>query len=127
MTRVRILNLFTILLLSQIVFSQDLIINFTDPPSLTVCTEHTFEFTLTNTSANTLTGISATVNTPTGLEYIPGTITTGTEQNISDPSAPVFSFQPIPPNQTITFTMGCLLYTSPSPRDATLSRMPSSA
>ena len=26
-----------------------------------------------------------------------------------------------------TYTMGCLLYTSPSPRDATLSRMPSSA
>ena len=26
-----------------------------------------------------------------------------------------------------TMTMGCLLYTSPSPRDATLSRMPSSA
>jgi len=105
MTRVRILNLFAFLLLSQFIFSQDLIINFTDPPSLTVCTEHTFEFTLTNTSANTLTGVSATVNTPTGLEYIPGTITTGTEQNISNPSAPVFNFQPIPPNQTITFTM----------------------
>ena len=28
---------------------------------------------------------------------------------------------------TITFTDTCLLYTSPSPRDATLSRMPSSA
>jgi len=27
----------------------------------------------------------------------------------------------------ITHTRGCLLYTSPSPRDATLSRMPSSA
>ena len=27
----------------------------------------------------------------------------------------------------ITHDMGCLLYTSPSPRDATLSRMPSSA
>ena len=27
----------------------------------------------------------------------------------------------------ITFTNNCLLYTSPSPRDATLSRMPSSA
>ena len=26
-----------------------------------------------------------------------------------------------------TFTVDCLLYTSPSPRDATLSRMPSSA
>ena len=27
----------------------------------------------------------------------------------------------------VVFTRGCLLYTSPSPRDATLSRMPSSA
>ena len=27
----------------------------------------------------------------------------------------------------ITFSYACLLYTSPSPRDATLSRMPSSA
>ena len=30
-------------------------------------------------------------------------------------------------NKTATYTCGCLLYTSPSPRDATLSRMPSSA
>ena len=28
---------------------------------------------------------------------------------------------------SITGKLGCLLYTSPSPRDATLSRMPSSA
>ena len=31
------------------------------------------------------------------------------------------------PPETITVNMHCLLYTSPSPRDATLSRMPSSA
>ena len=31
------------------------------------------------------------------------------------------------PLTTITEVKGCLLYTSPSPRDATLSRMPSSA
>ena len=31
------------------------------------------------------------------------------------------------PDQIIGKTMACLLYTSPSPRDATLSRMPSSA
>ena len=30
-------------------------------------------------------------------------------------------------NEMIAFVSGCLLYTSPSPRDATLSRMPSSA
>ena len=29
--------------------------------------------------------------------------------------------------KTVTVIKGCLLYTSPSPRDATLSRMPSSA
>ena len=32
---------------------------------------------------------------------------------------------PVPENADVTFS--CLLYTSPSPRDATLSRMPSSA
>ena len=30
-------------------------------------------------------------------------------------------------DQVVLVTSGCLLYTSPSPRDATLSRMPSSA
>ena len=34
---------------------------------------------------------------------------------------------PIAANQTISQPYTCLLYTSPSPRDATLSRMPSSA
>ena len=33
----------------------------------------------------------------------------------------------IPESNRITGNIGCLLYTSPSPRDATLSRMPSSA
>ena len=32
-----------------------------------------------------------------------------------------------PKKASITLSGGCLLYTSPSPRDATLSRMPSSA
>ena len=39
------------------------------------------------------------------------------------------SVSPVPENQLVstTFNGACLLYTSPSPRDATLSRMPSSA
>ena len=116
MTRGRISHLFAFLLLGQFAFSQDLIINFTDPPSLTVCTEHTFEFTLTNVSTNTLNGVTTTVSTPTGLEYIPGTVTTGTEQNISNPTAPIFSFPSIGPSETVTFTIGtelkCPLVTS---------------
>ena len=33
----------------------------------------------------------------------------------------------LPPIEPLTKAWDCLLYTSPSPRDATLSRMPSSA
>ena len=33
----------------------------------------------------------------------------------------------LPPSMTLGMILICLLYTSPSPRDATLSRMPSSA
>ena len=33
----------------------------------------------------------------------------------------------VPDNPIIPFIQGCLLYTSPSPRDRTRSRMPSSA
>ena len=43
---------------------------------------------------------------------------------------PAFYYRPkdaIGPYPTIIIIHGCLLYTSPSPRDATLSRMPSSA
>ena len=54
----------------------------------------------------------------------------------SQPGAPVVDAtpgvltadQPIPPElQALIDEWSCLLYTSPSPRDATLSRMPSSA
>ena len=44
-----------------------------------------------------------------------------TSVNPSDPAIDVG------PNHVIQMVNGCLLYTSPSPRDATLSRMPSSA
>ena len=42
-------------------------------------------------------------------------------------SAEVYGFTGIGSNLQIRTTNNCLLYTSPSPRDATLSRMPSSA
>ena len=41
--------------------------------------------------------------------------------------SPITSDMPIASSSIITDISSCLLYTSPSPRDATLSRMPSSA
>ena len=51
-----------------------------------------------------------------------GTIGTG-----GGPAALLSRVEGTVTNQTNTPISGCLLYTSPSPRDATLSRMPSSA
>ena len=48
--------------------------------------------------------------------------------SLSDPPAPISTSIKMPfANISIQSGKGCLLYTSPSPRDATLSRMPSSA
>ena len=41
--------------------------------------------------------------------------------------APVVDVEPVVVDTKPASTNACLLYTSPSPRDATLSRMPSSA
>ena len=49
---------------------------------------------------------------------------------IARPAVPQAPPAPAPPSlmdHTIALRQDCLLYTSPSPRDATLSRMPSSA
>ena len=45
------------------------------------------------------------------------------------PSSNVYAIDllPMDPIKDVIFFQDCLLYTSPSPRDATLSRMPSSA
>ena len=43
------------------------------------------------------------------------------------PSARMVLLKDHAPEEGFTFYTNCLLYTSPSPRDATLSRMPSSA
>jgi hypothetical protein len=64
-------------------FSQDLIINYTEPSNLIVCDNNDFTFTLTNASPDTLFSVGVTVNTPVGLEYVAGSISNGSELDIS--------------------------------------------
>ena len=52
------------------------------------------------------------------------------DKSARDITEKLLHLEAINPGEEITFYInspGCLLYTSPSPRDATLSRMPSSA
>lgn len=97
-------------------FSQDLIINYTEPDELIVCDSNDFVFTLTNASPDTLLSIGVTVNMPTGLEYVAGSISNGNELDISNPTAPIFSYPQILPFESIEFTIStelkCDLVTS---------------
>jgi hypothetical protein len=97
-------------------FSQDLIINYTEPSDLIVCDSNDFVFTLTNASPDTLFNVGVTVNTPPGLEYVAGSITNGIELDISIPNAPLFSYPMILPFEGIEFTIStelkCALVTS---------------
>lgn len=97
-------------------FSQDLIINYTEPADLIVCDSNDFAFTLTNASPDTLWQVAVTVGTPTGLEYVVGSISNGNELDITVPNAPVFSYPMILPFESIAFTIStelkCALVTS---------------
>ena len=97
-------------------FSQDLIINYTEPSDLIVCDSNDFVFTLTNASPDTLFQVAVTVGTPTGLEYVVGSISNGNELDITVPNAPVFSYPMILPFEGIEFTIStelkCALVTS---------------
>ena len=81
--------------------------------------------TVSNTGPIDATGVEVNYELPDGTQVVSSTdssfdINTGTwnvnEVNVNEPMT-VF----------VTLVVACLLYTSPSPRDATLSRMPSSA
>ena len=57
----------------------------------------------------------------------PPVIEDGATEKAMLPPCDVEEGLPFIENDEVTCYWGCLLYTSPSPRDATLSRMPSSA
>ena len=103
-------TLFAILLLLGFSsFSQDLIINYDEPDDLIVCDTNDFSFTITNASPDTLFNVLVTTNTPIGIEYVAGSISNGTEADISIPNAPVFSYPIILPFQSINFMIGTQL------------------
>ncbi|HFC00724.1 MAG TPA: DUF11 domain-containing protein, partial [Phaeodactylibacter sp.] len=92
MQNLRILFLVSFLFFSCSLFSQDLIINYTAPAELVVCDSNTFAFMLTNASPDTLFNTKVTVTTPTALEYVAGSVSVGTEFNITVPNAPIFAY-----------------------------------
>ena len=112
----------------------------------------TFEIVVVNNSGGQATNVSLTDSLPTGITYTADT----TSQGSYDPATGVFTIGTLNVGDTAILTLSgtvdvgqggntitnittaatgdqmdpstvCLLYTSPSPRDRTRSRMPSSA
>lgn len=82
--------LFSLFLLAGL-SAQNVLITSINPDGLYVCGEDTVRITLNNTGAATISNLIATVTLPLGIQYVPGTITGATEQNISNLAAPQFS------------------------------------
>ena len=120
-----------------IVQAQYISFNPTIPADLEVCAEaKTFTLELNNISEGDLNNIEIQLDLPTGVQYITNSFVENSSFGIveisnSNPYSIILSLNQLPFEQTISFNIDaiatCLLYTSPSPRDATLSRMPSSA
>ena len=92
----------------------------------------TFDITVRNDGGAQATNVSLTDSLPAGITFTGNTTTAGTTY---DQATGLFDIGTLNVGQTATLTLtgtvdvgeGCLLYTSPSPRDLSTSRMPSSA
>ncbi len=104
MERSRLFLLFSVILctacLDGTLFAQTISFSsFTEVP--TVCQEHVQRFVVQN-SGGTITGnIEVTIQLPCGMTYLPGTVTSGSEADISDLNQPVFAFPELPAGSTI--------------------------
>lgn len=84
-------------LLVSPVFSQNILITFQKSDSLFVCGTDTFFVSVQNLSATAVNGGTLNVALPTGLAYLPGTVSGAAEQNISNLQQPVFSLPNLAP------------------------------
>ena len=102
--------------------SCDAVVTWTEPTASDNCTLDTLYST--HAPGDTF-AVGTTTVTYTAEDDCGNTTTTSFSVTIVDAEAPTLSN--VPSNITQTNDAGCLLYTSPSPRDLSTSRMPSSA
>ena len=109
---------------SAVVGDTDLSITKTDSADPVVQGNNfTYTIRVQNTGANDASGVVVTDALPSQVDYVSSTVTSGSCAQTNDTVTCTLGQV----NAGATVTATCLLYTSPSPRDGLLSRMPSSA
>ena len=86
-------------------------ITYTLPASITICGgPETFTITITNNTTNTVVDAQLTVQFPTGIEYVPGSVSSTpagvvSELNITKLDTPIFGVANIPVAGSVTITL----------------------
>lgn len=86
-------------------------ISYQTPDDFYVCGSAAFDITVTNTSNTPMQGVSVLVDfttndgTDCGVAYMPGTVVSASEFDLSNLGAPVFELADIPAGDALTFTM----------------------
>lgn len=91
--------LFVSLLLPLFLSAQTAVLNISLPERVTVCDSSLFSINVSNPSGADLTNLQITVELPGNLEYRPGTVSGGSEANISNLGLPVFALSDIASGQ----------------------------
>jgi gliding motility-associated-like protein len=73
------------------IVSQNVLILYSTPQNFFVCDTTNFSVTITNNESTPLSNTLTTLNLPSGVAYIPGSVTGGIQSNVTDLQNPVFS------------------------------------
>ena len=82
--------------------AQNVVVSYIKSDSLFVCNTDTFTIKVQNNDVASLTGAAVILSLPQGITYVAGTLNGGSQQNISNLSAPVFGLPDVPANQSAT-------------------------
>ncbi len=82
-------------------FSQNFTIFYQTPDALVVCNADTLTVTVTNNTAQPIAAALLDVELPSGLEYLPASVTGASESNISNLTKPVLALPALPPGTPV--------------------------
>jgi gliding motility-associated-like protein/uncharacterized repeat protein (TIGR01451 family) len=82
--------------------AQNILISYTKTDSLFVCNTDTFTVNVQNNQVATLAGATLITTLPSGLTYLPGSVTGASEFNIGNLATPSFTLPDVPGNQSLT-------------------------
>ncbi|MCC6462969.1 MAG: DUF11 domain-containing protein, partial [Saprospiraceae bacterium] len=105
LTRVITLLLTGVVAVCTTLPAQNFSINYQTPDQLAVCANDTLFVTIQNNTASTVSGALLDLELPSGLDYLPGSLSGATESDISKLQKPVLAVPALPPGQALSLRL----------------------